>query len=200
MAERKPAPWVKTALDYGPILLFFVAYMLLKDREFLIAGTAYSGFIIVTALFVPLLALSTFLLWRLTGTLSKMQVMTLVLVVVFGGLTVWLNDERFFKMKPTLIYLIFAVLLLVGLLTGRSWLRMVLAEAVPLTDEGWRILTWRVCLFFFGLAAANEVVWRSFSTETWVSFKTFGLPALIFVFFLVHAKFFDTYGDKETDA
>ena len=101
MTEKTISPGLKTALDLGPVLAFFVGYLLMRDRTFTIAGTEYSGFIIVTACFIPLLALTTFLLWRLTGKVSKMQIMTLVLVVVFGGLTVWLNDERFFKMKPS---------------------------------------------------------------------------------------------------
>ena len=198
MAEHKVAPWVKTALDYGPVLAFFVGFMALRDRTFEIAGTEYSGFVIVTAAFIPVLAASLLVLKRLTGTLSRMQLATLVLVVVFGGLTVWLNDERFFKMKPTLIYLIFGGLLLFGLLRGKSWLRLVLSEAVLLSDTGWRVLTWRVCGFFFVLAAANEAVWRLMSTEAWVSFKTFGLPAAIFVFFVAHAKFFDTHGPSDS--
>ncbi len=122
----------KTVLELGPIALFFVGYLVLRDREFLIAGREYSGFIVITALFVPLIAVSSWLLWRITGHLSKMQIVTLVLVVVFGGLTVWFNDERFFKMKPTLIYLIFAGVLGFGLMRGESYLRVVLDEAVPL--------------------------------------------------------------------
>lgn len=194
MSDQKPAHWAKIALDYGPILAFFVGFMLLRERTFEIGGTEYTGFVLVTAVFVPILAIATFLQWRLTGHLSKMQLVTLVLVIVFGGLTVWLNDERFFKMKPTLIYLIFGTLLLVGLLRGQSWMKVVMEEAVPLTETGWRILTWRVCGFFFALAVANEAIWRSMSTEAWVSFKTFGLPAAIFLFFMAHAKFFERHG------
>ncbi|MEC9311638.1 MAG: septation protein IspZ, partial [Pseudomonadota bacterium] len=123
--KRKVNPWVKTGLELGPIVLFFAAYLKLKDRIFTIGGTEYEGFILVTAAFIPLILLSTAVLWKLTGHLSRMQVMTAVLVTVFGGLSVWLNDDRFFKMKPTLIYLIFGGLLGVGLLRGESWLRMV---------------------------------------------------------------------------
>ena len=89
-----------------------------------------------------------------------MQVATVVLVVIFGGLSVWLNDERFFKMKPTLIYLLFAAVFFFGLWRGRSYLAMVLSETLPLTHEGWMLLTKRMAWFFVGLAVANEVIWQ----------------------------------------
>ena len=187
---------LKTALEIGPVALFFGAYLVLRERTFDIAGTEYSGFILVTAAFVPLIALSTFLLWRLTGEVSRMQIVTLVLVVVFGGLTVWFNDERFFKMKPTLIYLIFGGILGAGLLQGKSYLRMVMGEAIPLDHEGWMKLTRRFCAFFFGLAVLNEIVWRTMSTDAWVNFKTFGLTAAIFLFFITQSKLFREHGTQ----
>ena len=189
------ARW-KTVLELGPIALFFLGYLLLRQRSFEIAGAEYSGFVVVTALFVPLMAAATFALWRLTGHLSRMQVVTLALVIVFGGLTVWLNDERFFKMKPTIIYLIFAGILGFGLLRGRSYLRLVMDELVPLEPEGWMKLTRRVTLFFVGLAAANELVWRTMSTDAWVNFKTFGLTAAIFVFFASQGPLFSAYSTE----
>lgn len=190
---------LKTILEIGPVVAFFAAYLMLRDRTFEIAGTEYTGFILITAGFVPLIALSTFLLWRLTGELSKMQIVTLVLVVVFGGLTVWFNDERFFKMKPTLIYLIFGAILGAGLLQGKSYLRMVMGEAIPLDEEGWMKLTRRFCAFFFGLAVLNEIVWRTMSTDVWVNFKTFGLTAAIFVFFVTQSKLFREHGTRSED-
>jgi intracellular septation protein len=190
---------VKGVLEYGPVLAFFVAYVLLKDRTFTFGGEEYSGFIAVTAAFVPLMVICSGLLWKLTGHMSKMQIVTLVLVVVFGGLSVWLNDERFFKMKPTLIYLIFGGILGFGLLRGQSYLRVVMEEALPMQQEGWMILTRRVCAFFFGLAALNEIVWRTQSTETWVSFKTFGLTIAIFAFFMLQGKLFQQYGIEKTE-
>ncbi|MCT4577114.1 inner membrane-spanning protein YciB [Donghicola sp.] len=200
MAEPKPvSPMVKGALEYGPVLAFFVAYVLLKDRTFTFGGEEYSGFIAVTAAFVPLMVICSGLLWKLTGHMSKMQIVTLVLVVVFGGLSVWLNDERFFKMKPTLIYLIFGGILGFGLLRGQSYLRVVMEEALPMQQEGWMILTRRVCAFFFGLAALNEIIWRTQSTETWVSFKTFGLTIAIFAFFMLQGKLFQQYGIEKTE-
>ncbi len=185
---------LKTVLELGPIAAFFVAYLFLRHQSFAIAGREYSGFVLITAGFVPLLALTTFLLWRLTGELSRMQVVTLVLVVIFGGLTVWLNDERFFKMKPTLIYLIFGAILGVGLLRGKSYLRMVMSEMIPLDETGWMILTRRFCAFFFALAVLNEFIWRTMSTDAWVNFKTFGLTAAIFLFFIAQGKLYREHG------
>ena len=195
MAEKQVNGWVKAALEYGPIIAFFVGYVRLKDQTFLIGGTEYSGFILVTAAFVPLLILTTLLMWKLTGKLSRMQLATVVLVTVFGGLTVWLNDERFFKMKPTIIYLIFAGLLGLGLWRGQSWLKSVLGEHLPMAEEGWMILTKRFTLLFLGLALANEAVWRLMSTDAWVNFKTFGLPAAMFIFLMAQSRLFQKYGE-----
>lgn len=188
-------PMVKTALELGPVIAFFVAYLWLKDRVFTIGGAEYGGFILVTAGFIPLMMLSTGILWKLTGKLSKMQVITLLLVVVFGGLSVWLNDDRFFKMKPTIIYVLFAAILGFGLMRGQSYLQHLMEEMMPLAPEGWMILTRRLALFFFGLAVLNEVVWRLMSTEAWVYFKTFGLTAAIFAFFISQGGLFRQYGE-----
>ncbi|PWE33681.1 intracellular septation protein A [Maritimibacter sp. 55A14] len=197
MADRKINPWVKTGLELGPILLFFIGYVRMKDSSFTIAGTEYDGFILMTAAFIPLILLSTGILWWLTGHLSRMQMMTAVLVVVFGGLSVWLNDERFFKMKPTAIYLLFGGILGVGLLRGRSYLQVVMSEVMPMTAEGWMKLTRRVTIFFLGLAIVNEVVWRTMSTDAWVNFKTFGLTAAVFVFFMLQSRLFREHGIEE---
>ena len=193
MAEKTIAPGMKFALEFGPIIAFFALYLWLRDETFLVGGVEYSGFIAVTAAFVPLLALSTYILYRLTGKLARMQIVTLVLVVVFGGLTIWFNDERFFKMKPTMIYLLFGGVLGFGLLRGTSYLRFAMEELMPLQDEGWMKLTRRITLFFFALAAANEFVWRSMSTDAWVNFKTFGLPVAIFAFFMTQGRLFSDY-------
>ncbi|GHA55067.1 putative intracellular septation protein A [Amylibacter ulvae] len=203
MSNKNVSPLVKTALEMGPVILFFVAFVLLKDREFIVAGTAYKGFIAATALFIPVLLISTGILWKLTGELSKMQIVTAVLVLVFGGLGIWFNDERFFKMKPTLIYLIFGGLLGFGLLRGQSYLKVVMEQALPMVDAGWMILTKRMTAFFFALAIANEVVWRTMSTEAWVNFKTFGLTAALFIFMMTQSGLLAKYGiaqDDDTDA
>lgn len=196
-AGRKVHPGVKLALELGPVVLFFAGYMKLRDQSFDVFGQPYSGFILMTAAFIPLMLLTTGILWALTGKLSKMQIATVVLVVVFGGLSVWFKDERFFKMKPTMIYLLFGGLLGFGLLRGQSYLKLVMEEALPMQPEGWMILTRRLCAFFFALAVANEVIWRSFSTEVWVNFKTFGLTAALFLFFMTQGGVLNRYGIEE---
>lgn len=197
MNDRKVAPWVRPALEYGPILAFFAGYFLLKDRSFALGGAEYNGFVLITAAFVPLMVVCTALMWRLTGELSRMQLVTLALVVVFGGLTVWLNDERFIKMKPTILYLLFAAVLGAGLMLRRSFLQGLMGTVLPLTDDGWMILTRRLTLFFLLLAAVNEGVWRFLSTETWVTVKTFGLPLALFAFFMAQAGLIDRHSTEK---
>jgi len=199
MDEKKINPILKFALELGPIIAFFVGYGRLKEQVFTIGGVEYSGFIVATATFVPLFVFTTWLLYWLTGKVSKMQLMTLVLVVVFGGLTIWFNDERFFKMKPTMIYLLFAGMLGFGLLRGKSYLKLLMEELMPLQNEGWMILTKRMTAFFFGLAVLNEVIWRTMSTDAWVNFKTFGLTAAVFLFFMTQSRLFQTYAVEEED-
>ncbi|SDE35730.1 intracellular septation protein [Paracoccus isoporae] len=191
--NRKISPGLKIALEYGPLIVFFAVFMLARDRVVTLGGEDYGGFVLATMVFVPVLAASILALWRLTGRLSAMQVMTLVLVVVFGGLTVWLNDERFFKMKPTIIYAIFAGLLGLGLALRRNWLELVLGEALPMQHEGWVRLTRRLVLLFAAMAVANEFVWRTMSDTAWVNFKTFGLPLIMFAFFMANARLFNRY-------
>ena len=148
MSDENLPKWVKPLLEFGPVLAFFVAYLKMKGTSYSLGGSDYDGFILVTALFVPLLLLCTAILWKLTGKISPMQIMTALLVTVFGGLTVWLNDPQFIKMKPTLIYLIFAGLLGFGLLRGQSYLRLVMQDALPMQAEGWMILTRRFTAVF----------------------------------------------------
>lgn len=197
MAEKKINPTLKMLLELGPIVLFFIGYLKLKDEVFLIGGSEYKGFIVITAAFIPLMVASTLALWKLTGHLSRMQFATLILVVLFGGMSVWFNDDRFIKMKPTMLYLLFGGLLGIGLLRGQSWLKVVMEELMPLKQEGWMILTRRLCAFFFGLAVANELIWRTQSTDTWVYFKTFGLPVAMFAFFMLQGQLFQKYGLEE---
>jgi len=197
MSETNTPAWLKPALEFGPILGFFVAYLWLKDEVFTFGGTDYRGFIVVTAGFIPVFLLSMALLWKLTGHLSKMQIVTAVLIVVFGGLSIWFNDERFFKMKPTLLYLLFAGVLGFGLMRGQSYMQLVMDNVMPLTHEGWMILTRRLTLFFIGLAVLNELIWRTQSEQVWVYFKTFGLIAATFAFFMTQTKVFADHSTEE---
>ena len=149
MEKNKIHPLLKMALELGPIIIFFIGYGKIKDQVFVISGREYEGFIVATALFIPLILTTTAILWALTGKLSKMQLMTALLVVIFGGLGIWFNDERFFKMKPTILYLAFSIILFAGLVRGKSFLAVIMAEMMPLKQEGWMILTRRLALFFF---------------------------------------------------
>jgi intracellular septation protein len=186
MAERKINPILKQALELGPTILFFLIYMRIKDDTYTFAGVEYSGFIVAALILVPLLLLSTLTLWLLTGTISRMQIFVAVMVIFFGGLTAWFNDERFFKMKTTIVYGVFALILGAGLLRGKSLLQWVMAEALPMKPEGWMILTRRLTGMFAVLAIANEVIWRTQSTELWVKLETFAMPAALFLFLMVN--------------
>ena len=199
MTQRHVPQWVKSALELGPVIGFFVAYLWVKDEVFVFGGTEYDGFIVATAVFIPVILASMGLLWWLTGHISRMQIVTAVLVVVFGGLTVWLNDDRFIKMKPTMVYSLLGGILAVGLLRGQSYLRVVMGELLPMEQEGWMILTKRMTGFFFLLAVSNEVIWRTQSTEVWVYFETFVLTGATFVFFIAQAGLIQKYSTAEED-
>lgn len=187
--QHKPInPWLRQALELGPPILFFIAYMRFQDTSLTIGGREYDGFILVTAGFVPLLLATIAILWKLTGRISRIQVFTAVMVIVFGGLTVWLNDERFFKMKTTLVYGFFAVTLGIGLLRGRGWLKVLMGEMLPMSDRGWLILSRRLAAVFALMALANEIAWRTQTTEFWVTFETFALPAFLFLAFMAQSK------------
>ncbi len=200
MEEKTINPALKMALELGPIAAFFAAYMMVREKTFVVGGTEYEGFILVTAGFIPLSLATTAVLWKLTGHISKMQIVTAVLVTVFGGLTVWLNDDRFFKMKPTIIYALFAGMLGFGLLKGQSYLQYVMDGMMPLKPEGWMKLTKRLALFFAALAVANEVVWRTMSTDMWVNFKTFGLTLAVFGFFMTQGGLLQKYATEEEES
>ena len=182
MAERKINAVTKQVLELGPTLAFFLIYLWIKEDTFTIAGTEYSGFIIAALVFVPILLVAMGILWALTGTISRMQVFTAFMVIFFGGLTAYFNDERFFKMKTSIVYGCLAALLGIGLLRGQSWLEYVIGDLLPMQREGWMILTRRLCLMFVALAVANEIIWRTMSTDTWVKLETFAMPVALMAF------------------
>lgn len=182
MTAKPINPILKQVLELGPTLVFFLIYLRIKDDTFTIAGTDYSGFIMSAVVFIPILLAAMGALWLLTGKLSRMQVFTAFMVIFFGGLTAWFNDEAFFKMKTTIVYGLFSILLGIGLLRGQSWLEFILGEFLPMEREGWMILTRRLLVFFGLLAAANEVIWRTQSEELWVTLETFAFPVVLFAF------------------
>ncbi|MEL7091048.1 MAG: inner membrane-spanning protein YciB [Pseudomonadota bacterium] len=188
-SAREINPILKQVLELGPPIAFFVIYLRIKDDVFSFGGVEYTGFIVATLIFVPILLAAMGVLWALTGKLSRMQIFTAFMVIFFGALTAYFNDERFFKMKTSIVYGFFAVALGIGLLRGQSWLAYILNDAMPMQHDGWMILTRRLCGMFAALAVANEIIWRTMSTETWVKIETFGFPiALVgFLFWQITA-------------
>lgn len=178
-------PILKQVLELGPTLAFFLIYLRIKDDTYTFAGIDYSGFIVAALVFVPILLFAMGILWVLTGKLSRMQVFTAFMVIFFGGLTAYFNDERFFKMKTTIVYGAMAGLLGIGLLRGQSYLQFMMEEFLPMQRVGWMIFTKRLALIFAVLAVANEVIWRTQSTETWVKLETFAFPVVLFLFLWV---------------
>ncbi len=164
--------WLKPLTEYGPLVVFFVAYYVQKD---LFVATA--GLMIATAVS---LVLSLIMIRKV----PLMPLITAVIVGVFGGLTLLLNDETFIKLKPTIVQALFAAILLGGLAFGKPLLKPVMGSAWPMDETGWRRLTLHFGLFFAAMAVLNEVVWRTQSEEFWVNFKVFGLMGLTFVFVL----------------
>lgn len=165
-----PAPgWVKPFVDYVPLVAFFVAYFL-SD---LFVATGALMIATVIAVVVSLV---------LERRVPVMPLVTAGIVLAFGGLTLWLNDERFIKMKPTIVQALFAVVLFGGLLFGKPLLKPLLGSAWKLTDRGWYLLTVRFAIFFAVMAVLNEIVWRTVSTDLWVNFKIFGILILTFAF------------------
>jgi intracellular septation protein len=180
--SREINPVLKQFLELGPPLVFFVIYLKIRDNSYEFGGAEYSGFIVSTLIFVPIILIAMAVLWALTGKLSRMQLFTAFMVVFFGGLTAYFNDERFFKMKTSIVYAVFAALLGIGLLRGQSWLAFVLQDALPMREEGWMILTRRLCAMFVALALLNELIWRTMSNDAWVVIETFGFPIALIAF------------------
>ena len=199
MAEIKQNSVVKVLLEFGPIVVFFVAYKYAPLPDLFEGDESLERIIFATKAFIPTIFVTVLVGYLLTKTVAKMPLFTAVIVLIFGGLTIWLRDETFIKMKPTIIYLVFASLLGIGLLRGRSYLKSLMEVALPMEDEGWIILTKRFSLFFIVLAITNEYIWRSFSTDIWVSFKTFGLPVTTFIFFFAQARLIQNYRIDEKD-
>jgi intracellular septation protein len=165
---------IKLLVELGPLLVFFIC----NAKFDIYFGTG--AFIVAT---IAALAASKILF----GNIPVMLLVSAALVTIFGGLTIWLHDERFIKVKPTIIYSMSALTLFGGLYFNQSLFKHVLGETLKLTDEGWRKLTVRWAVFFLVLAVLNEVVWRSVSTDTWVSFKLFGIFPLTMIFAISQA-------------
>ena len=171
MSDRQPPKALKLIVDFGPLVVFFVAYKM--------AGLMSATLALIIATIIALgLGYAT------TRRVALMPLVTAIVVVVFGGLTLWLQDKTFIKMKPTIVQGIFALILFGGLLFKRPTLQYVMSDALKLTDTGWRQLSFRFAMFFVFMAVLNEIVWRNFSEDLWIDFKVFGIFGLTILFTL----------------
>ena len=197
--NNKERPFSKLILEMGPLIIFFVCYYNAPIPENLkndLEEANLFKIIFATKIFVPAILVALFIGWFQTKKIAKMPLITAILVVIFGGLTIWLNNPIFIKMKPTLIYLIFSAILGYGLLKKKSYLKILMGSAIPMNEEGWLILSKRFVGFFVLLAFTNEIIWRFFSQDFWVNFKTFGLPILLIFFMALQFNLFNKYSNK----
>lgn len=182
--EKEVRPGLRLALDLGPLLIFFAAYYFTSKNVF-----------IATGIFMAATAVAMLISWMKTGKVSAMLLFSGVMVLGFGGLTIWLHDESFIKIKPTLYYVMVAGILLFGLFTRKPTLKLVLGHAYPgLSERGWTLLSRNWAIFFLVLAATNELVWRTMSTEFWLGYKLWGaLPATI-IFAIANLPMLNRHG------
>ena len=172
---KRPAPaWLKPVTEYGPLAVFVVAY-------------ALGDLMVATAALIAATAVALILSYAMARHIPALPLVTAIIVGIFGGLTLWLQDETFIKLKPTIVQVLFAAVLFGGLLFNKPLLKKVMGAALHMDDQGWRILTLRFAVFFLVMAGLNEVVWRTQSTDIWVGFKTFGIVGLTLVFGLCQA-------------
>ncbi len=178
--------WLKMAADFGPLVLFFIAFKM-------------DGLTTATAVIIPASLVSLAVIWGIERRVPIMPLVTAVVLTVFGGLTLWLDDPMYVKLKPTIVQGLFAAVLLGGLAFNRPLLKPLMGKMIPLTDEGWRGLSFRYAMFFVAMALLNEIVWRTQSEDFWVNFKFFGLTGLTFAFILTQMPFMNRHMlDPET--
>lgn len=182
MSKATAPKWLRPATEYGPLIVFFAAFYI-GGKDLITATAAFMIAVVIIVLGL--------MVWRQKP--PTMFVVTTVIVLVFGALTLWFEDERFIKMKPTIVQGMFAAALLGGLYFKRPLLKPLLESAWPLEDRGWWILSRRFALFFIVMAVLNEIVWRNFSTELWLNFKIFGILILTFVFTACQMPLFARY-------
>ena len=190
-AAKKGAP--NFLIDFAPLLIFFATNFIYGRY---IAEDATQGIFAATISLMITMPIAMAFSWHKRKHIPPMLWMSGLLVLFFGGLTIYFNDERFIKVKPTIIFTLFSVILWVGLMKGKPFLKFLLEAAFPpMSHKGWIILTRNWALFFLFKAGLNEYVWRNFSTDTWVTFKTFGFIGLTFIFIFTQVPILMKYGD-----
>ena len=199
MKKKEENSLTKSILEFVPLITFFLAYYYFPNSNNLTGeDLSVEKIIFATKVFVPVLLVASVLSYLILRTISKMSVITALLVIFFGALTIWFRDPTFIKMKPTIIYLSFAIILIAGLMRNRSLLKSLMGSTLALEERGWVLLTKRIVIFFICLAFLNELVWRFFGQDQWVNFKTFGMPILSLLFFALQYRLFQKYlVDKE---
>jgi intracellular septation protein len=202
--KKRLNPFLKLVLEMGPLVLFFFANS--RPALFLpfvgpllpeAASGEKAGIFVATAVFMVAILAALAVSYVLTRHLPVMAMVTAIVVLVFGSLTLVLHDDTFIKMKPTIIYILFGGILLGGLWFNKPLLAIVFDSVFDLTEEGWRKLTLRWALFFLALAVLNEIVWRTQTTDFWVSFKVFGVVPLTFLFGALQYPLLQKYAPKE---
>ena len=178
---------IKLLLDFGPLLVFFLAYR-------------FAGLLAATAALIVFTLLSLAITYAREKQIAAMPLISGVAITILGGLTLFLHDETFIKIKPTLVNLLFAGILLGGLCFGKPLFKYVLGHAISLEDKGWRILSLRWGLFFIFLAGLNEFIWRNFPTDFWVNFKVFGMFTLTMLFTLSQIPLIKKYWIEESSS
>jgi intracellular septation protein len=173
---RPIPPLIKLGLDLGPLVIFFFANWLW-------------GIYAATGVFMAAMLVSVGVGILVERKLSPVPLITGALVLVFGGLTLWLANDTFIKIKPTILYTIFACVLIGGLAMGRLFIKNLLSATFNLPDRAWRVLTWRWAIYFFAIAALNEIVWRNATTDQWVAFKVWGIFPLTLLFAFAQTPF-----------
>ena len=175
-SSPKMGQGTKLLIEMGPLVAFFIANW-------------KAGIFWGTGIFMAATAIALTASWVMTRKIAMVPLVSAVFVALFGALTLWLHSELFIKVKVTLINALFGAVLLGGVAMGRSYIKLIMGEAVKLTEEAWRTLSIRWGVFFFAMAALNEIVWRNFSTDAWVNFKVFGLLPLTLVFAIANAPY-----------
>jgi len=194
--ELKPQ-LAKLALELGPLVIFFFAnargQMVLDAFPTLSSWFDDQAILFATALFMVAMAISLVLSKIIMKKIAVMPLVTGVVVLIFGGLTLYLQDDTFIKMKPTIVNVLFGTVLLGGMAFGHSLLRYVFGDVYRLKERGWWLLTLRWGLFFFFLAIVNEIVWRNFSTDAWVAFKVWGIMPITVIFSMAQLPLLNRY-------